>query len=46
MVATRADICYTVTRLSLEQAKPNSSHLMLVKHVSLFKRHNQSVANI
>ena len=33
MVATRADICYKVTRLSQEQAKPNSFHLMQVKHV-------------
>ena len=28
MVATRPDICYTVTRLSQDLAKPNSFHLM------------------
>ena len=33
MVATRPDICYTVTRLSQDLAKPNSSHLMKAKHV-------------
>ena len=33
MVATRPDICYTVTRSSQELAKPNSFHLTKVKHV-------------
>ena len=33
MVATRPDICYTVTRLSQDLAKPNSFHLMKAKHV-------------
>ena len=33
MVATRADICYTVTQLSLDRAKPNSFHLTKAKHV-------------
>ena len=33
MVATRSDICYTVTRLSQDLAKPNSFHLMKTKHV-------------
>ena len=32
MVATRPDICYTVTRLSQDLAKPNSFHLMKAKH--------------
>ena len=33
MVATRPDICYTVTRLSQDQAKPNSFHLTRAKHI-------------
>ena len=33
MVATRLDICYTVTRLSQDLAKPNSFHLMKTKQV-------------
>ena len=33
MVATRPDVCYTVTRLSQDLAKPNSFHLMKAKHV-------------
>ena len=33
MVATRPDICNTVTRLSQDRAKPNSFHLMKAKHV-------------
>ena len=33
MVATRPDICYTVTRLYQDLAKPNSFHLMKAKHV-------------
>ena len=33
MVATRLDICYTVTRLSQDLAKPNSLHSMKVKDV-------------
>ena len=32
MVATRPDICYTVTRLSQDLAKPNSFHLTKAKH--------------
>ena len=44
MVATRLDICYTVTRLSQDLAKPNSFHLTKVKYI--FKKHNQSVTNI
>ena len=33
MVATRPDICYTVTRLSQDLAKLNSFHLTKAKHV-------------
>ena len=33
MVATRPDICYIVTRLSQDLAKPNSLHLTKAKHV-------------
>ena len=33
MVATRPDICYTVTRLSQDLAKPNSFQLMKAKHI-------------
>ena len=33
IIATRPDICYTVTRLSQDLAKPNSFHLTKVKHV-------------
>ena len=33
MVATKLDICYTVTRLSQDLAKPNSFHLTKAKHV-------------
>ena len=33
MVATRPDICYTITRLFQDLAKPNSFHLMKAKHV-------------
>ena len=33
MVATRADIYYTVIRLSQDLAKPNSFHLTKAKHV-------------
>ena len=33
MVATRPDICYTVTRMYEDLAKPNSFHLTRAKHV-------------
>ena len=33
MVATRPDICYTVTRSSQDLAKQNSFHLTKAKHV-------------
>ena len=33
MIATRPDICYTVTRLSQNLEKPNSFHLTKAKHV-------------
>ena len=33
MVATKPDICYTVTRLSQDQAKPNSFHLTKAKYI-------------
>ena len=33
MVATRPDICYTVTSLSQDLAKPNSFHLTKAKYV-------------
>ena len=33
MVATRPDICYTVTRLSQDLTKPNFFHLTKAKHV-------------
>ena len=33
MIATRPDICYTVTRLTKDLAKPNSFHLMKAKQV-------------
>ena len=33
MVATRPDICYTVTRLSQDLAKPNYFHLTRAKYV-------------
>ena len=33
MIATRPDICYTVTRLSQDLPKPNSFHLTKAKHV-------------
>ena len=33
MVATRPDICYTVTRLSQDVIKQNSFHLTKAKHV-------------
>ena len=33
IVATRLDICYTVSRLSQDLAKPNSFHLMKAKHI-------------
>ena len=33
MVATRPDICYTVTRLSQDLAKSNSFHLTKAKHI-------------
>ena len=33
MVATRPDICYTVTMLSQDRAKLNSFHLTKAKHV-------------
>ena len=33
MVATRPDFCYTVTKFSQDLEKPNSFHLMKVKHV-------------
>ena len=46
MVATRPDICYTITRLSQDLAKPHSFHLTKVKRLTLFKRHNQSVTDI
>ena len=40
MVATRPNIFYTVTRLSQNQAKPNSFHL------NKLKMHNHSITNI
>ena len=47
MVVTKPDICYLVSRLSQDLAKPNYSHLMKAKHVLHYlKRHNQSVTNI
>ena len=33
MVATRPDICHTVTWLSQDLTKPNSFHIMKAKHV-------------
>ena len=33
MVATKLDICYTVTRMSQDLAKPNSFHLTKAKNV-------------
>ena len=33
MIATRPDICYTVTRFSQDLVKPNSFHLTKAKHV-------------
>ena len=33
MVATRPDICYTITRLSQDLAKSSSFHLMKAKHI-------------
>ena len=33
MVATRPDICYTVTRLSQDLTKPNSFHLMKAQSI-------------
>ena len=33
MVTTRTDISYTVSRLSQDQAKANSFHLMRAKHI-------------
>ena len=36
MVVTRPDICYTVTRLSQDLAKPNSFHLTKAKPVLRF----------
>ena len=47
IVATRPDICYTVTRLSQELAKPNSFHLIKAKHIIHYlKGKNQTVTNI
>ena len=45
MIATRPDICYTVTRLTKDLAKPNSFHLMKGKtSLTLFKsKINQSL---
>ena len=45
MVATIPDICYTVTRLSQDLAKPNSFHLTKVKHVLCYLKEtiNQSI---
>ena len=37
MVATKPDICYTVSRLSQDIAKPNSFHLTRAKHILLKK---------
>ena len=33
IIITRPDICYTITRLSQDLAKPNSFHLTKAKHV-------------
>ena len=38
MVATRPEICYTVTRLSQDLAKPYSFHLMKAKHVLCYSK--------
>ena len=38
MVVTRPDICYTVTRLSQDLAKPNSFHLTKAKHVLRYSK--------
>ena len=46
MVATRPDICYTVTRLSQELAKLNSFHLTKAKHVLCYLKNTQSVTNL
>ena len=45
MVETRPDICYTVTRLSQDLAKPNSFHLMKATHVLRYSKDtiNQSL---
>ena len=45
MVATRPDICYTVTRLSQDWAKPNSFHLTKAKHILCYLKDtiNQSL---
>ena len=42
MVATRPDICYTVTKLSQDLTKPNSFHLMKAKRY-LKSTINQSI---
>ena len=47
MVATRPDICYTVTRLSQDLGKTKFFPFNEGKTcLTLFKRHNQSVTNI
>ena len=45
MVATRLDICHSVTRLSQDLAKPNSFHLMKAKHILCYLKGtiNQSI---
>ena len=47
MVATRLDICYTVTRLFQDLTNLNPFYLTKGKHVLCYlKRHKQSVTNI
>ena len=38
MVATRLDICYTVSRLSQDLAKPNSFHLTKAKYILCYSK--------
>ena len=48
MVATKPDICYTVTKMSQDLAKPNSFHLMKTKHVLCYLKGtlNQSLISL
>ena len=46
IVATRPNICYTVTRLSQNLGKRNSFHLTKAKYVLRYLKGNQSVSNI